>query len=301
MMASYYAPTVKRLLHSLVSGTVIYADETEVKLKKTKGYVWVLSNREEVVYLYRPSREVDFLKVLLEGFSGVLVTDFYPAYDSLPFRQQKCIIHLMRDLNGALLDSPFDEQFKSLAFAFGTLLRSIVTTIDNHGLSRKYLARHRRDVDRFYEEFVGTDGTSEITAEFKERFVKHRDKLFEFLNHNEVAWNNNFAEHAIKHFAKFRVKSDGNMTQKGLESYLTLLSVYQTCKNKGLGLLTFFLSGEKDIDTFRLSGRRVARPFALDVLPKRFYDPWPKDFFTRKTESGADFETPGVVPAIEKP
>ena len=84
MMASYYSETAKGILARLVSGNVIYADETEVKLKKTKGYVVVLSNTEEVLYLYRSSREVDFLSDLLDGFSGVLVTDFYPAYDSLP-------------------------------------------------------------------------------------------------------------------------------------------------------------------------------------------------------------------------
>src|SRR5262249_61590040 len=102
MMANYYASTVKRTLSSLVSGSVIYADETEVKLKKTKGYVWVLSNREEVLYLYRPTREVEFLAELLSGFSGVLVTDFYSAYDSIGCAQQKCLVHLIRDLNASL-------------------------------------------------------------------------------------------------------------------------------------------------------------------------------------------------------
>ena len=121
------------------------SDETEVKLKKTKGYVVVLSNTEEVLYLYRSSREVDFLSDLLDGFSGVLVTDFYPAYDSLPFLQQKCLIHLIRDLNGALLDNPFDEEFKHLAFEFGKLLKSIVLTIDVHGLKRKRLSGYRRE------------------------------------------------------------------------------------------------------------------------------------------------------------
>ena len=56
MMASYYSVTVKGILKNLVAGSVIYADETEVKLKKTKGYVVVLSNTEEVLYLYRSSR-----------------------------------------------------------------------------------------------------------------------------------------------------------------------------------------------------------------------------------------------------
>jgi hypothetical protein len=99
-------------------------------------------------------------------------------------------------------------------------------------------------------------------------------KLFEFLDHDGVAWNNNFAEHAIKHFAKYRNRIDGDMTERGIESYLTLLSVYQTCKNKGVGLLRFFLSGERDIDAFRSGGRKKRRLPLLAVLPKQFYIPW---------------------------
>jgi predicted RecB family nuclease len=177
MMASYYSRTTKAILERLVAGGVIYADETEVKLKKAKGYVWVLSNTEEVLYLYRPSREVDFLKDLLVGFTGVLVTDFYSAYDSLGCRQQKCLVHLMRDLNGALLHNPFDEEFKRFAFEFGKLLKSVVTTIDEHGLRRRHLAKHRRDVDRFYKEVVAPEAKSEATIEFRERFLKYRQKL----------------------------------------------------------------------------------------------------------------------------
>lgn len=274
MMASYYSRTTKAILGRLLAGGVIYADETEVKLKKTKGYVWVLSNTDEVLYLYRPSREVDFLKDLLAGFKGVLVTDFYPAYDTLGYLQQKCLIHLIRDLNEALLHNPFDDEFKRLAFEFGKLLRSIVTTIDEHGLKRRHLVKHRPDVDRFYREVIAPEASSEAAIEFRERFLKQREKLFQFLDHDGVSWNNNFAEHAVKHFAKYRNRIDGNMNETGLESYLTLLSVYQTCNNKGVGLLKFLVSGEWDIDVFRSGGRKKRRPPLTAVLPERFYIPW---------------------------
>jgi predicted RecB family nuclease len=274
MMASYYSRTTKNILRRLVAGGVIYADETEVKLKKSKGYVWVLSNTEEVLYLYRPSREVGFLKDLLAGFTGVLVTDFYPAYDTLDGLQQKCLIHLMRDLNGALLRNPFDDEFKRLAFEFGKLLRSIVTTIDKHGLKKRHLAKHRPEIDRFYKEIISPEAKSEAAIEFRERFLKYRDKLFQFVDHDGVSWNNNFAEHAVRHFAEYRVRIEGIMNERGLESYLILLSLYQTCKNKGVGLLKFLLSGERDIDAFRSGVRRRRRMPLLAVLPKRFYIPW---------------------------
>jgi hypothetical protein len=254
---------------------VIYADETEVKLKKSKGYVWVMSNTEEVLYLYRSSREVDFLKDLLAGFKGVLVTDFYPAYDTLGYLQQKCLIHLIRDLNGGLLRHPFDDEFKRLAFEFGKLLRSIVMTIDDHGLRKRHLVKHRPEVDRFYREVIVPEAKSEATIEFRERFLTHRDKLFQFLDHDGVAWNNNFAEHAVKYFARYRARVDGNMNEQGINTYLILLSVYQTCKNKGVGLLRFFLSGERDIDAYRCGGRGRRRMPIVAALPNRFYLPWP--------------------------
>src|SRR5262249_47904842 len=184
----------------------------------------------------------------------------------------------MRDLNGALLHNPFDDELKRLAFEFGKLLRSIVTTIDKHGLRKKHLAKHWPDVDRFYKDIVAAEGKSEAAIEFRERFVKHRYKLLQFLDHDGVAWNNNFAEHAIKHFAKYRIRIDGNMNETGLESYLILLSLYQTCKNKGVGLLKFFLSGERDIDRFRSGGRGNRRMPSIAVLPNRFYIPWPDSF-----------------------
>jgi len=103
LMARYYRPCYRRLLKTILAGPVLHVDETEVKLRTGKGYVWVLAAAEEVVYLYRPTREGDFLPKLLKDFRGVLVSDFYAAYDALPCPQQKCLIHLLRDMNQELL------------------------------------------------------------------------------------------------------------------------------------------------------------------------------------------------------
>jgi hypothetical protein len=186
---------------------------------------------------------------------------------------------LIRDLNASLLDNPFDDGFKHFAFEFGSLLRSIVVTIDEHGLKKRYLARHRREVDRFFKDEVRRASNSQATGEFQERFSKYEKQLFEFLDHNGVAWNNNYAEHAVKAFAHYRVICDGNMNQSGLESYLALLSVSQTCKNKGVGLLNFLLSGSRDIDAFRSGMRGRRRIPSVAVLPERFYIPWPRSLY----------------------
>jgi Transposase IS66 family len=86
----------------------------------------VFANLTTVAYVYAESRESGILEDLLDGFSGVLVSDFYAAYDSVPCAQQKCLIHLMRDINEDLHKNPFDEELKEIAGRFGSLLHEIV-------------------------------------------------------------------------------------------------------------------------------------------------------------------------------
>ena len=93
----------------------------------------------------------------------------------------------------------------------------------------------------------------------KDRFERNRDKLFTFLKYDGVPWNNNNAEHAVKAFARVRDVVGGSSTEKGLEEYLILLSVCQTCKYMGVDFLDFFRSGEKDIHAFAESQRRRRR------------------------------------------
>ncbi len=101
--SKWYGKTYKTILKKITNGHLIHADETKLKTKDEDGYVWVFTNMEEVIYLYKSSREADFLHDLLKDFNGVLVTDFYAGYDSLKCPQQKCLVHLIRDLNDALL------------------------------------------------------------------------------------------------------------------------------------------------------------------------------------------------------
>ena len=103
----YYSHTHEQILERIVSGDLVHADETHVSVKGTGAYVWVLTNMHEVVYLYSDTREGELVQTKLNGFKGVLVSDFYAVYDFFDCPQQKCLIHLVRDLNGMMLDNPY--------------------------------------------------------------------------------------------------------------------------------------------------------------------------------------------------
>jgi hypothetical protein len=196
-------------------------------------------------------------------------TDFYAAYDSISCPQQKCLIHLMRDLNDETLNNPFDEELKSIAISFADLLKPIVDTIDRRGLRKSSLRKHLVAVDRFYRFLGSSDFKSDAARKCQQRFEKNRDKLFTFLRYDNVPWNNNNAEHAIKAFARLRDVIAGSSTKKGVVDYLTLLSIAQTCEYRELDFLDFLRSREKDVDTFARDRRRYSTKTAAASRVKR--------------------------------
>ena len=187
-----------------------------------------------------------------------MVSDFFAAYDGIECDQQKCLIHLMRDLNDNVLKHPYDEELKIIVREFAVLLKSIVDTIDRRGLKKRFLGKHQLSVDRFYRKIVKLECKSEESTKCRHRFVRNRSKLFVFLSHDGIPWHNNNAEHAIKAFSKLRDIIRGSFTERSIEKEMILLSICQTCKYSNLDFFEFLRSGERNIYAFAesLRGRR---------------------------------------------
>ena len=131
----------------------------------------------------------------------------------------------------------------------------MVDTVDRHGLKKRFLGKHRVYVDRFYKRLGHEFDASEVTGKIIDRLQKNRGKLFTFLEFDDVPWNNNNAEHAIKAFALLRRVIEGKTTEKGLRDFLILLSICETCKYKNVDFFDFLRSNLGRIDEFAKSRR----------------------------------------------
>jgi len=260
-MTAVYEGLYSSILESILQEKILHVDETSVRLRGLNGYVWVLAGMDKVYYFYKPSREGSFLQEMLNSFSGVLISDFYTAYDSLTCEQQKCIVHIVRDIDDDLLKNPLDTELKGIAQEFGTLLRTIIQTVDRYGLKSRHLRKHKPAVFRFLDSVGSWDFSSELATKYKKRFQKSGSKMFTFLDHDGVPWNNTNAEHAIKRFAKFRMHADGRFTERSLKEYLVLVSVFETCEFNNVNVLKFLLSKETTLEgLFKMAGRRTKTP-----------------------------------------
>jgi hypothetical protein len=245
-MALKYESTYRAILHQIATGPVVHADETKGVVYGGGHYVWIFANLTNVAYVYSPSREASILDGVLAGFNGVLVSDFYAGYDGMPCQQQKCLIHLIRDINEEVLKHPFNEELTFIAQRFGILLRQIVDTVDKYGLKKYHLGKHNRSADQFLADVAALPCVTEAGTALKRRIEKNNAKLFTFLNHDGVPWNNNNAEHAVRAFTRLR-NVIVTSTPKGTTDYCILLSLQQTLRCRGIGFLDFLRTGRTEI------------------------------------------------------
>lgn len=64
---------------------------------------------------------------------------------------------------------------------------------------------------------------------------------------------------AIKRFARYRRDADGRLTERSLQEYLILATVFETCEFNNLNVLKFLLSKETTLEgLLRMAGRKAS-------------------------------------------
>ena len=196
------------------------------------------------------STAIDFLK----GYKGVLISDFFSAYDNVECLQQKCWVHFIRDLNNNLWDNPFDKEYENFVSKIRNLIVPIIQTADQYGLKKHFLKKYQKPINNFYKQDIDNKVyKSEPCILYQKRFIRYRNSLFTFINHNEINWHNNAAENGLRHICIQR-KISGSFGGNQFPHYLRMASILQTCKLQKKSFFKFLLSKEKDIDIF--SGKR---------------------------------------------
>jgi hypothetical protein len=125
---------------------------------------------------------------------------------------------------------------------------------------------------------------SDAAEDLRQRLVKNRDRLFTFLEHDGVPWNNNNAENAIRQFGYYRDDTAGLMKEAGLQDYLVLLSLCHTCRYRGVSFFKFLRSGQRDMDLFCRRGKMRRFP-DIQMYPRAFTPPHYARVWEQKTRN----------------
>ncbi|MFT4850776.1 MAG: putative RecB family nuclease [Sediminicola sp.] len=256
-----YIKTEKMTLKLILESSKIHVDETLVSIQGKIQYVWVFTDGTHVVFKLTSTRDSSIVHQILKDYDGVLISDFFAGYDAIDCFQQKCWVHLIRDINDDLRKFPFDSEYEGFVLAIRDLIAPIFEAIKKYGLKKRNLNKFRKSIEKFYKKEVdGITYQSDITKKYQKRFIRYRASLFVFLEHDDIPWNNNMAERALRHLAVQR-KISGSFFASGMSNYLLLLGITQTCRFQNKPLLEFLISGEKDLATF--TGKKNIRGWRM--------------------------------------
>jgi hypothetical protein len=76
----------------------VNSDETGLPMDGNNWWLWILVTAHVVLFLPSKSRGHETVQDIFEGYKGVLVSDFFTAYNCLDVEQQKCLAHVIVEL-----------------------------------------------------------------------------------------------------------------------------------------------------------------------------------------------------------
>jgi transposase len=251
-LGNYYQETEAQIIEKLLKSKIIHADETPINIRGETQYAWIFTDGKYAYFKLGKTRESSLAKEFLKGFSGTLITDFYSGYDAIDCPQQKCWVHLIRDVNQDLRKNPFDSEFEGFVFQLKELIIPIMETVQKFGLKVRFLKKHQKQINGFYENAINDKYyRSENAIKYQKRLAKYRQTLFTFMETDGIPWHNNQAERGNRHLAK-QITISGFLHESHTPAYLTLLSIMQSCRFQGKSFFKFLFSKEKDLEAFRI-------------------------------------------------
>ncbi len=258
--SEFHIETEEKIVKGLLESPFIHADETPISVQGSTHYVWVFTNGEYVAFKLSASREAATAHGFLKEYRGVLISDFFAGYDNINCTQQKCWVHFIRDLNNDLWEVPFDKEFEAFVTEVRNLLLPIIQTVHKRGLKKRFLHKFTKDVDKFYQAHIENKTyKSDYCLLYQKRFIRYRDSLFTFLEHDNITWHNNTAERGLRHVCKQKTIS-GYFHASFTPHYLRMVGIMQTCRFQGKSFLKFLLSKQKDVDAFGKRSRKSVHP-----------------------------------------
>ena len=220
--ADLFLPWYEQIAEQAKRSAVLHADETGWRVNGLTHWLWCFANKHNCFYMIDRSRGGPALaKFFTEAFDGVLVRDFWAAYDALDVGEhQCCLVHLLRELEKVDLTNA-SAPWQAFAKQLRRLVRDGIRLRKRADFAPdKYRSRIDRIDARLMALARGTYADADANR-LANRLLKYCDSLFTFLDHPDVPFDNNLAERMIRPAVLIRKNSLSNRSDKGARIVLS--------------------------------------------------------------------------------
>ena len=234
-----------RLQQEIRASPVVYGDETGWREAGRNGYLRSFSNPEVRYFLRRGSQGSKVVaEVLGDEFDGVLVSDFYGAYNVHQGLHQRYWTHLLRDIHQLKEKYP---QHQGLAQWAQQMRDQPVRELYDHAQAgpgpdpelpetvqrAQRVKLQQQCQQRLWSSckpYLGSDAPMSVLCQRVERFLP---ELFTFVAEPRAKADNHAAERSLRPTVVSRKISDGTRSPEGSNTKSVLASLFGTWRLRG--------------------------------------------------------------------
>ncbi|HMB03830.1 MAG TPA: IS66 family transposase [Isosphaeraceae bacterium] len=232
ILFAWYLEIQTRALDS----AVLHADETGWRVNGKAHWLWCFTTTDVTYYMIDRSRGSPALKKFFKKeFAGVLVTDFWSAYNAVvSAHKQKCLPHLLRDIKRTQHYHKPDGDWPAFSKQLKRLIRDAIRLSKRRRElpAERFTSRRERLEDRLLA-LLAQPWEDRHARRLVKRLRRHVCELFTFLDRPDVPSDNNHGERQIRPAVIARKNSYANGSEDGAETQAVLMSVFRTLKQRG--------------------------------------------------------------------
>ncbi|WP_300465026.1 IS66 family transposase, partial [Desulfobacula sp.] len=236
-IAEIMKPVYHEILKDIKSGVTLHADETGWRVRGKNWWLWVFGTLDSAYFTIDKSRGSAVVRrVLGEIFFGVLVVDGWSAYLSLICEQQSCMAHVLRKIRKFRESFPHLKAISQFYFRFRKILRDGEKLQSQRKELEKLIFKRRlKKLHDRLNKLLEWQDPDDILKEIIKKVKRQQPRILTFVDHPGVPCHNNYGEYLIRIGVLKRIVSGGSVSSKGAEAYAVLLSIFITCKLRGIG------------------------------------------------------------------
>jgi transposase len=237
-------PWYEEIQRQALASAVLHADETGWRVKGKTWWLWCFSSTDLTYYMINRTRGGPALReFFITEFAGVLVADFWGPYNAIAAgARQKCLVHLLRELKHVEKYRRPGPDWADFAKKLRRLLGDAVRLWKRDAVPDAEFGSKRARLDARLAELIVTPWEDRHARRLVKRLRRHREELFTFLDHENVPFENNHAERAIRPAVIIRKNSYANRSERGADAQAVLMSIHRTLKQRGLDPLATIVS-----------------------------------------------------------
>jgi transposase len=230
LLSAYYKGEYNKIKDDIRKAGAVNIDETGWRINGVNNWLWVFVTKDAVFFTIDRRRSGEVPKgVLGEHFTGVIITDFYPAYNKLICIKQKCWVHFLRDAKKISKNSEEAMKF------YKTVKRLVrdMKKFKEKDSSQQEIAKAKKRYQRRLIKIIAGPYTDPGCIRLAKRLNRHEESMLTFLEVELVDYHNNTAERIIRGPVVIRKISGGNKSEAGAETHEVLLSTIATYNVRG--------------------------------------------------------------------